>query len=162
MTRRCRSPRLHPDADALNLSMDGRSVSRPAWIIVPMLFLVVLLSGCAENRSVEAYCNTLERHKQSYLQAMEAAAEPSNAADVLGGIAAIGDLTSMWREMADVAPEEIRSDTEAVRDAWIKMEDSAVAGNWGGAVVLAGLLNAGPMNRVDAYVRQYCDQPASP
>lgn len=123
---------------------------------VLMVFAVLVLSGCAVKGSMEQYCETLASHRESYLQAMGAATDPSSAADVLGGVSAIGDLKSMWREMAEVAPEEIRSDTESVRDAWSKVEDSAARGDWG-AALFAGLLNAGAMERVDAYVRQHCD-----
>ncbi|OOP59417.1 hypothetical protein BMF89_20490 [Arthrobacter sp. SRS-W-1-2016] len=102
----------------------------------------------------------MEKHKELYLSAMNSDPNGKNPlGSLLNAASAIGDLKSMWKDMADVAPDEIRSDTESVRDAWAKQEDAAVSGDWK-ALVGGAIFNAGPMSRVDAYVRQHCDKPS--
>ncbi|MBT8162582.1 MULTISPECIES: hypothetical protein [Arthrobacter] len=122
---------------------------------------LVMTTGCSSPRSVQAYCAAMEKHKSLYLSAMNVDPNSKNPLDgLLNAASAIGDLKSMWKDMADVAPEEIRSDTESVRDAWAKQEDAAVSGDWK-AVIGGAIVNAGPMSRVDAYVKQHCGQPSS-
>ena len=115
----------------------------------------MLLTACAVTRDSATYCETVATHKDRYLNSMSQAAEGS-LGDLLTGLSAIGDLKNMWVALAEVAPEEIRIDTEAVRDAWIAQEKAAANGDVGGALI-SGLLNSGSMSRVDSYIRDNCD-----
>lgn len=96
----------------------------------------------------------MEEHKQAYLGQMDSAGD--DLAGILTAASAIGDLKVMWKDLAAVAPDEIRSDVEAVSDAWQKQEDNAGEGNWTGALTTA-LFNSGSMMRVDTHVREVCD-----
>lgn len=126
------------------------------------LSLIAGVTACAAPRSLEAYCGVIEEHKDRYLGAMS---EVNAAADPLSGLAgmvsALGDLSRMWEEAADAAPEEIRTDVEAVRDAWAEqfdaaeqMADNPLAGLAAGLV--SGLANAGAVQRVDEYTALNC------
>lgn len=122
---------------------------------------LVMTAGCSSPRSVQAYCAAMEQHKSLYLSAMNSDPNGKNpVAGLLNAASAIGDLKSMWKDMADAAPEEIRSDTESVRDAWAKQEDAAISGDWK-AIIGGAIVNAGPMSRVGAYVGQHCGHPSS-
>lgn len=124
-------------------------------ILIVSMLLTIVLAGCGggSERSVEAYCNTMVKHRDSYLSAMSNTGDLSG---ILGAAGAIGDLKIMWKEMADVAPSDIRSDTEAVRDNWIKAEEAAISGDYR-TVLGNALFNSGPIERVDAYIIANCD-----
>lgn len=110
----------------------------------------------------------MEEHKQRYLSTMDQATESIASDDsltALSGLAqgygAIADLAIMFEEMAEVAPEEIRTDTEKVAEAFDKAVDSAgdsATDPIGGlAGSLATALAIGPaLSRVDQYVRDRC------
>lgn len=126
------------------------------------------LSGCGSSRSVEAYCATMDMYKQRYVSAMSEAngnVAQGDVGGVLGGLAqavsALADLQKMWDELADVAPDDIRPDVEAVRDSWKEQMDRAKdsAGDpkaaLGGAL-LSSLMASGSWNRVGAYTQEHC------
>jgi hypothetical protein len=133
-----------------------------------LALLPATLSGCGSERSAKAYCDTMQQHKDRYLQAMAGAqkqVEKGDAAGVVGGLAetvsALGDIQRMWDDLAQVAPDEIRPDVESVRDTSAKQLDNAEqsvkdpVGALGSALVNA-LVNSGPIRRVDAYTRANC------
>lgn len=86
---------------------------------VVALALAGSLLGCAPTRSVEAYCAVLAEHKAASL---EATSQLDGGSDLIGGlvtlVAALGDVSRMCQEAAEVAPEEIRADVEAVAETW--------------------------------------------
>jgi len=152
------------DVAASSVDSGGRRLRASVLMGIAGLLAVLPLASCSSEsseNSVEAYCGTLNEHKRSYLASMEAASNPASAADILGGVAAVGDLKIMWSELADVSPDEIRADTENVRDTWADVENAAVNGDWASAL-LTGLLNAGSFQRVDAFVREHCDVAPEP
>lgn len=123
------------------------------------------LAACDDGRSVDAFCSVHDKYKDRYLTSMQAATEKLNGqflSGLLQGAAAIGDLSNMWNALADVAPDEIRSDAETVAERWQKQADlaaefidhplKAAASALGGA-----LQAAGPLNRVDQFVKDHCD-----
>lgn len=121
------------------------------------IVLAVSLSACGGGsaRSVKAYCDTVAKHRDRYLSAMNAATSSGGLSGLLGGVAAIGDIKNMWTDLAKVAPDEIQTDTEAVRDAWKQAAEAAQNGNYVGALT-AALTNSGPTNRVNAYIAEHC------
>ena len=137
------------------------------------LALALVLAGaglvsCGSTRSVEAYCAAMEKHKARYLQAMDQANTQVSGGDLggslsglAGGVAAIGDLSQMWDELADVAPEEISADVAKVRDSYadgLAASKNSMSDPLGaiGSQLIGGMLASGSMSRVDAWTRQNC------
>lgn len=122
-----------------------------------LLMSAVLLSatGCAPTRSVAAFCSTMDKHKQAYLEQMDSA-DSGSLDGLFTAIGAMGDLKLMWDELATVAPPEIQADVESVAETWKTQEDNASNSNWLGSLSTM-LLNSGPISRVDTYVRENCD-----
>jgi len=112
--------------------------------------LVVSLTACGGGtaRSVQAYCNTVAKHRDRYLSAMDTANSAGGLGGLLGGVAAIGDIKSMWVDLAKIAPDEIQTDTEAVRDAWKQSEEASLKGDYLGAIT-AALTNGSATQRVN-------------
>lgn len=135
---------------------------------VTLALIPGMLSGCGTGRSTQAYCDTMQKHKERYVQAMADATkqmQKGDTAGVVGGLAesisALGDIQRMWDELAQVAPEDIRPDVESVRDASAKQLDGAVQAAKDpvsalGSALVSALINSGPMRRVDAYTRKNC------
>jgi hypothetical protein len=110
----------------------------------------------------------MEKHKARYLQAMGQANSEISGGDVggaltglAGGVAAIGDLTQMWDELADVAPEEISADVAKVRDSYadgLAASKNSMSDPLGaiGSQLIGGMLASGSMSSVDAWTRQNC------
>lgn len=144
--------------------MKRRRMKKTAVVLV----LAVAMSACGSGRSPEAFCGAMDNHKERYLAAMESATESlgSGSADgaiagLAGGLAAISDLQAMWNELADVAPEEIRTDVELIRDENQKQLDSAgenLDNPLGalGSALMGGLKTAGAYQRVDEFTRANC------
>lgn len=129
----------------------------------------LLLSSCGQSRSAENYCSVLASHRERYLAAMGSAQGSVSSQDALaalGGLAqaasALADLQQMWTDLAEVAPDEIRTDTEAVRDIGQKQQDALAGGGLAdplGALsggLFSSIAAAGPMGRIDTYVRTHC------
>jgi hypothetical protein len=64
------------------------------------------LSGCGTARSTQAYCDTMQKHKDRYLLAMSDATKQVQKGDttgVVGGLAAtisaLGDIQRMWKSL---------------------------------------------------------------
>lgn len=120
------------------------------------------LTGCSPGRSVEAYCGVISEHKDRYLTAMEEVNSTENLlTGVTGFVSALGDLSQMWEEAAKVAPEDIQTDVEAVRDAWNeqfeaaeKMADNPLGGLASG--IMNALTNAPAIERIDQYTKENC------
>jgi len=134
----------------------ARQIGRAIAAVALVSAAAACLTACSgSTRSVEAFCSTMEEHKQAYLGQMEAA-QGAGIDGLLTAISAVGDLKLMWKELAEVAPSDIQTDVEAVSEAWQKQEDNAGAGDWMASITTA-LLNSGSMSRVDTYVRENCD-----
>ena len=139
---------------------------RGAIVAIAATLACVLTAGCGAGRSVESFCSTMDEHKTRYLGAMGQANQALEGGDLLGGgaqaVSALGDLQRMWEDLAKVAPSDITSDVEAIRDAAEQQLQAAqdAADNPLGAIasgLTSGLMNAGSYTRVDAYVREHCD-----
>jgi hypothetical protein len=127
--------------------------------------MVTFLSACGgSERSAEAYCRafyeTAAPIRQSYVEADEKMEE-----DPLGSIVTLlgspGDLKVIFDSMAAHAPDEIKADTEAARDALSDQEDalgdslSDPLGAFGSSVIGA-LTSSGSFTRVGAYLEENC------
>lgn len=136
-----------------------------ALVVLALLTLTVGLAACGgPERSAEAYCRafyeTAAPLRADYEEADENAEE-----DPLGAIATIlrspGDLKVMLSKMAEHAPDEVKADTEAARDALEDQQDaigdvfSDPLGAIGGGLI-AGLTSSGSFSRIDAYLGEHC------
>jgi hypothetical protein len=97
----------------------------------------------------------VEKHRDRYLLAMSVS-DAGSLEGLISAASAIGDLQTMWDELAEVAPPDIKADTEAVRDAWEEQMDAAVTGDFQ-AILGNALLASGPMGRVDAFIKDNCE-----
>jgi hypothetical protein len=132
-----------------------------------LLFLVLLglLVGCGgSERSAEAYCKafyeTAAPIRESYVEAgKEVEEDPLQSIVTLLGSS--GDLSVIFDSMVAHAPDEIRADTEAARDA-MKKEQEAVGEGLSdplgalGKSLGAGLTSSGSFERVDSYLNEHC------
>lgn len=133
-------------------------------VAVALPILVLASCGAGSDRSPEAYCRafyeTAAPIRQSYVEAgEEVESDPLKAIVTL--IGSPGDLTVIFDHMASHAPDEIRSDTEAARDALKKEQDALgeeLSNPLGalGAGVIAGLTSSGSFSRVDTYLDDHC------
>lgn len=137
-------------------------------VLVAVVAASLLLAGCGTQRSTEAFCRVLEEQKQQYLETYDADQLDgmSEGDQLFGGIGltlgAMGEIPLIYRKLADVAPEEIRADTEAVAEGFEKM-----LGSGGQAVsdplsfAFGGLLQSfqmsGPLTRVEQFAIDNCD-----
>ena len=130
-----------------------------------LLVLLCLLAGCGgSERSAEAYCKafyeTAAPIRESYVEAdKEVENDPLQSIVTLLG--SPGDLSVIFDSMVAHAPDEIRADTEAARDA-MKQEQEAVGEGLSdplgalGKSLGAGLTSSGSFERVDSYLNEHC------
>jgi hypothetical protein len=130
-----------------------------------LLVLVGLLGGCGgSERSTEAYCKafyeTATPIRESYVEAGEEV-EDDPLQSIVTLLGSPGDLSVIFDSMAAHAPDEIRADTEAARDA-IKEEQEAIGDGLSGPLgalgksLGAGLTSSGSFERVDSYLNEHC------
>lgn len=123
------------------------------------------LLGCGgSERSAEAYCRafyeTAAPIRESYVEAgKEMEREPLQSIVTLLG--SPGDLVVIFDSMVAHAPDEIRADTEAARDAMKKEQDAVGEGLSDplgaiGKSLGAGITSSGSFSRVDDYLNQHC------
>lgn len=143
---------------------------RPVTMLAALL-LVHVLSGCGAEKSPEAFCEVMDRHRERYEDSTSEALrlmEGGDAAGLLGGtvgmVQALGDLQLMWDELVDVAPDDIRADVEVVRDTnkeQLAAAKDAISDPVGALLggVLSGLQHGGSFSRVNDYARDHCGTP---
>jgi hypothetical protein len=138
---------------------------RPLLVALTGFALLVVLAACGgAERSPEAYCRafyeTAAPIRETYVEADEQMEE-----DPIGSLLTLlgspGDLVVILDTMAAHAPDDIRSDTEAARDALAEQQDSlgdALSDPLGaiGGGLIAGLTSAGSFSRVDSYLAEHC------
>jgi hypothetical protein len=139
---------------------------------IAALVAAALLGACGTGRSVEAYCDTYstrgEEFRQRYLT-IDAEADPLGAFAQLA--AAPRDLATLFSDLAEVAPEEIRADVETLRDHFDQQADqlgddagALLDGPWGALGVVSGDLLAGlsvapALQRFDRWTNEHCGAP---
>jgi hypothetical protein len=132
--------------------------------MVSLVAAAVLTSCGGAERTSEAYCRafyaTAAPIREGYVEADENLEE-----DPIGSILTLlgspGDMVVIFDNMAAHAPDEIRADTEAARDALKDQQDSlgdALSDPLGaiGSGVISGLTSAGSFSRVDSYLAEHC------
>ena len=127
-------------------------------------FVLAACGGGGEDRSADAYCRAFYEHaapiRAGYVEADEQMEE-----DPVGSIVTLlgspGDIAVIFDAMVDHAPDEIRGDTEAARDAVQDQQDalsdalSDPLGALGGSLI-EGLTSSGSFARVDSYLNDHC------
>jgi hypothetical protein len=121
------------------------------------------LSGCAPERSVEAYCQTFA----------DGMAQIQNDHPELGGtgqdplvalanaVGAWGDFIALTDRLADVAPADVSSDVERVHDT-LQGQVDAMKDVWKDPIgfligqVVSGLVNSPAFERMSAYTEANC------
>lgn len=134
--------------------------------IATAVIAAVSVGGCggSSERSAEAYCRafyeTAAPIRKSYIEADEQA-ETNPLQTLVTLLGSPGDLSVIFDTMATHAPDEIRSDTEAVRDA-MKKEQEAIGEGLSdplgalGNSLAAGVTSSGSFTRVDNYLNEHC------
>jgi len=127
------------------------------------------LTGCiAEGRSVHAYCETyhegISRIKSSDPSRVDATGQDALAA-ALSATSDLGDAVALVGDLADVAPEAIRTDVQRVHDALQKEIDSAgslLSNPLGAALddMMTIATTSGAVERVERFTARNCDHNA--
>jgi hypothetical protein len=142
-------------------------IKRPQGVFVLLALAAIALSLAAcggSERSSEAYCRafyeTAAPIRETYVQADEEL-EDDPLQSIVTLLGSPGDMAVIFDTMTAHAPDEIRADTEAARDAMKKEQDaigdglSDPLGALGGSLA-AGLTSSGSFSRVDDYLNQHC------
>jgi hypothetical protein len=131
---------------------------------VATLALPACGGGGGSERSPDAYCTAFFTKaapiRKSYVDAGKNA-ESDPLGIILKSLSSPGDLQSIFDAMVDHAPDDIKSDTVIVRDAFKDMRSTmgkavsdpigAIAQNLG-----SSLSSAGAFQRVGAYLDDHC------
>ena len=130
-----------------------------------LVMLTPVLAGCGgSDRSADAYCKafyeTAAPIRQTYVEADEnMETEPLQGMITLLG--SPGDLEVIFSSMVDHAPDDIKADTESIRDAF-KQEKEAMGEGLSdplaalGKSLAAGLGSSGSFLRVEKYLSEHC------
>ncbi len=135
---------------------------------------LLILAGCGTGRSVDAYCDTFHGQGQEFRQRYLAIDGEEDPLAALAQLAATPrDLATLFTSLSDVAPEDIRTDVETVRDHFDQQADefgddagdvlSGPAGALGSIAgdLMAGLAVAPALQRVATWTTQHCGPPPS-
>lgn len=139
-----------------------------ATAVVGALILVATLGACSgSGRSEAAYCGVFRKEATKLHDKYQGAADTSEAdpfGSLLTVVQAPGDLVRMFDKLAKVAPDDIQTEVEAVRDSMAEMQDDAggaVTDPLGGlgSLLVNGLSNAGAWQAVQEYTTEHCGLP---
>lgn len=115
----------------------------------------------ASSRSPEAYCEAFYSRAAPLRDEYAAAGSADVVSGLLAGVTAPGRLATVFADMARHAPDDIVTDTEAVRDAFQKVQD-AVAGSASKPLeaiiegTVAGAAASDSLDRVGKYLQEHC------
>lgn len=140
-------------------------------VAAALLVALIATAGCG-TRGVDAYCDTFYGEGQEFRQRWidtNAAGDPVGTLVQL--LAVPRDLAVFFGKLADVAPEDIRSDVETIRDLYQAQADdlgddaadlfagpaSALGGIAGD--LMSGLAAAPALQRVDTWTTTHCGPP---
>jgi hypothetical protein len=143
---------------------------RAAPLVASILAAAAATAGCGlgETRSAEAYCDKYETGfaaiKSDYPEVDQYSTSDENPLVLLLQTgSAYGDIVALIGEMADVSPDEVRSDVERVHETLKEQLDSAgdavsdPLGTIAGQLV-KGVANAGAFERMDQYTLEHCGE----
>jgi len=124
------------------------------------------------ERSVESFCTTLRSEKERILAQIDqgSAAAEAQSDELASGmmslgvtLQALGELRTYFHELADVAPDEVRTEVEIIRDEVDKQFDTAgdAASNPLGSLaeaVVSGFAMSGQMETVNNFAKDNCGE----
>jgi hypothetical protein len=146
-----------------------RSVRR-RWLaaLLPVALCAVVLAGCGDGRSEEAFCSTLHSEKERILDQLQGTAAAADAsgddfAKALMGLGAsvqaIGELRTYFEKLAKVAPAEIQTEAEIVADKMSELTDAPELSLQGVASRMVGAMAiSGQLNTLHRYAMQHCGE----
>lgn len=137
---------------------------------------MVVLSGCASEpeRTTAGYCDKYQKGfdeiKSQYPEVDQYSTSDENPLILLlNTTSAYGDVVALIGEMAEVAPDEIRSDTERVHETMQSQLDQigdgagdVLSGDLGGMLgtlasgFMSSVVNAGSFQRMDEFIVANC------
>lgn len=147
---------------------------RRVWALVAVV--VVALSGVScgggPERSTESFCATLRSEKARILDQFNATSHSADAsgddlaslfAGLGGSIQALGELRAYFHKLAEVAPDEIRTEAELVADNYDEQMDAAgdAGSNPLGALTSSlfnGLAVSGQLDRLNQFAVSNCGE----
>lgn len=149
--------------------MSDQSVSRTVGgkrrLVAVGMGIVMVVAGCSSSRgsapkpSTDALCSTYAAEVEKFAGAFG----KSPLGDLIALLSAPNDLAVAFDKMARVAPDEIRSDVEALRDTFREQAKSSPTLNAG--ALLEGLLRgagaSGSFTRVDDWLTGNCQDELS-
>jgi hypothetical protein len=126
--------------------------------------LALTACGGGEDRSPEAYCRAFYEKAAPIRQGYVDASKNVNAdplTSIVKLLQAPSDMAAIFGGMVDHAPDDIKSDTEQVRDSFKKLSDSEgdMLSNpllAAGKSIINGVAAGGSFERVDAYLAAHC------
>lgn len=146
-------------------------MSSPHRLAAASLALLAVV-GCGSGRSVDAYCDTFYGVGQEFRQRLiDTQAEGDPVGTLVQLLAVPRDLAVFFGKLADVAPDEIRSDVETVRDLYQAQADGLgddAADLFGGPAsalggiagdLMSALAVAPALQRIDSWTTQQCGPP---
>ncbi len=140
-----------------------RQLAITAWVVA-----IATITGCGQSRSVESFCETYQNEKTAYLERYGGGVTSTgdDLTDVFNGIltlgSAMGDVIIIFEKLADVAPDEIAPDVEAIHESLERQRDSA--GSLDpieilGTGLTSAIMTGGSWQRVSDYIALNCEQP---
>lgn len=162
------------DADPAALRALGAPASRIRWGWVAGVAVLVLVVGSVvrfwpPERSVDSYCDTFRTEGTKLHQRWaEQGRQAKRDDDVLLAISSVAaaprDLASFFTTLERTAPEDIRADVLALRDAWRIIADQVGDGGdpltTAAAGLMVGLSVSNSERRVDRWTSANCPQRA--
>jgi hypothetical protein len=146
---------------------------RPALVALVVL-VAALTMACSSGpeRSAESFCRTLRAEKQRILDQLSegSAAAEAQSDDLLGVMMGLGvtvqaleELRTYFHKLADVAPEEIRTEVELVRDEFDTQFENAgdAASDPLGSLatsIFGSMAVSGQLDAVNSYAQEHCGE----
>lgn len=145
-----------------------RPLARRMAAAAVAIALAATTAACGQSRSAEAFCAVVKTNQDRFTATMTHAVssvQSGQTGEVVGGVAemigALGDLQTMWHDLADVAPEQIQTDVERLRDEndrqleTVKEHPTEPLTSLGG-ILVGALTTSGSATRVATFVTDNC------
>lgn len=138
--------------------------ARPTRNVLVGLCLSAAAIACGDDgRTSEAFCTTLDDGIAAMGANLDTIDEGDFVSELGAGAANLGEFTRVVHRLADVAPDEIRTDMEQAAEAWTAEAEAlgqAASDPLGalGAGLSSAVFNAGFYAAVDDFALDRCGQ----
>jgi hypothetical protein len=161
----------------MHRNVDRKRRRLPWGAVLAALALLVLglaAAGCGgQERSTASYCKAYNDGfaslKRQYPDVDQYSHSQNPLMLLLRTTSALGDVVALIGDMADAAPDDIRTDTQRVHDSMQKQIDliggtsgSGATGKWSNFAIgiinsmVDSITNAGAYQRMDQYIVDHC------